>query len=412
MDNIAKSNSEVSQSAIQNFKQEAEQELFSILDYWMQYSVDEVNGGFFGRIDNSNNVDSSAPKGAVLNTRILYAFAAAYNQYENENYLRIATRAYEYIEKHFFDKEYGGVFWTVDAKGNIVDSRKQIYAQAFCIYGLSEYYAATQNKNALNTALQLYESIEEYSYDALMKGYLEAFTREWGEPDDFRLSEKDANEKKTMNTHLHIVEAYANLYKVHPSLPLKEKIIELLELFDRYFIDKQTFHLKLFFDEVWREKSNIISFGHDIEATWLLQTCAEIISDEKLIEIFKHHAIKITDATLEALDNDGGIWYEYDALNKRLTEEKHWWAQAEAMVGFFNAYQITNDKKYLALAFNNWQFIKENIIDRKNGEWFWGVKKDHSVIQNEDKVGLWKGPYHNSRACMQIVQRINKLQEG
>lgn len=411
MENIAKSNSEIFY-AIQNFKQEAEQELFSILNYWMQYSVDEMNGGFFGKIDNNNNADFSAPKGAVLNARILYAFSSAYNQYKNENYLRIATRACEYLGKHFFDKEFGGVFWTVDANGNMLDSKKQIYAQAFCIYGLSEYYATTQNKNALNTALQLYESIEEYSYDALMKGYLEAFTSEWGEPDDFRLSEKDANEKKTMNTHLHIVEAYANLYKVHPSLALKEKIIELLELFDRYFIDKETFHLKLFFDEVWREKSNIISFGHDIEAAWLLQSCAEMIADEKLIETFKHHAIKIADATLEALDNDGGIWYEYDALNKKLIEEKHWWAQAEAMVGFFNAYQITNDKKYLAFAFNNWQFIKENIIDKKNGEWFWGVKKDHSVMQNEDKVGLWKGPYHNSRACLQIVQRINRLQEG
>ena len=207
----------------------------------MQYTIDEMNGGFVGKINNENNTDASAPKGSVLNARILWTFSAAFNQYKNKKYLDVATRAFEYIEKYFFDKEFGGVFWTVDAKGNMLDSKKQIYALAFCIYGLSEYYIASQNKKALNTALELFNSIEEYSYDALMKGYLEAFTREWGEPDDLRLSAKDANEKKTMNTHLHIIEAYANLYKVHPSSTLKNKIIELLELFDKYFINKKTF---------------------------------------------------------------------------------------------------------------------------------------------------------------------------
>src|ERR1044072_8695294 len=187
---------------LQQYKQEITGELFSILDYWMQHAIDKVNGGFAGKIDNENNVDLSAPKGSVLNARILWAFSAAYNQYKNKNYLDTATRAFNYIEKYFFDKEFGGVFWTVDAKGNMLDSKKQIYAQAFCMYGLSEYYVASQNKQAVNTALQLYDIIEEYSYDGLMKGYLESCTREWGEPDDLRLSEKDANEKKIKNTHL------------------------------------------------------------------------------------------------------------------------------------------------------------------------------------------------------------------
>jgi mannobiose 2-epimerase len=391
---------------LSDYKKEVSEELFSILNYWMLNAVDNINGGFAGKIDNENNIDYTAPKGSVLNARILWAFSAAYNQYKKKNYLDTATRAFEYIEKHFFDKEFGGVFWTVDAKGNMLNSKKQIYAQAFCIYGLSEYYAASQNKQALNTALQLYESIEEYSYDSLMKGYLEAFTREWVEPDDLRLSERDANEKKTMNTHLHIAEAYTNLYKVHPSSILKNKIIELLELFDKYFINHQTHHLKLFFDEAWKEKSSLISFGHDIEAAWLLQRCAEIIEDENWIQTFKQHAIKITDAAAEGLNKDGGIWYEYEPSNQTLTKEKHWWVQAEAMVGFFNAYQITNDEKYLEYSINTWQFVKEHIIDKKRGEWFWGIKSDYSIIQNEDKVGIWKCPYHNSRACLEIINRI------
>ena len=389
-----------------DFKKEASEELTSILHYWMLHAVDNINGGFVGKVDNDNNADHTAPKGSVLNARILWAFSAAYNQYKNKNYLDAATSAFEYIEKHFFDKEFGGVFWTVGAKGNMLNAKKQMYAQAFCIYGLSEYYAASQSKQALNTAMQLFESIEEYSYDALMKGYLEAFTREWGEPEDLRLSEKDANEKKTMNTHLHIAEAYANLYKVHPSLLLKNKIIELLELFDRYFIDKKTHHLKLFFDEAWKEKSAAISYGHDIEAAWLLQCCAEIIEEQTWIQLFQQHAVKMADAAAEGLDKDGGIWYGFVLLNETLTKEKHWWVQAEAVVGFLNAYQITGDEKYLQYATNNWQFIKEHIIDKKRGEWFWGVKSDYSIIQNEDKVGLWKCPYHNSRACLEIINRI------
>ncbi len=406
MDDISKLNFKISQSIIPKFKRDIEQELFSILDYWMKYAIDKVNGGFIGKIDNENNADSSAPKGAVLNARILWSFSAAFNQYKNKKYFDVATSAFEYIEKHFFDKEFGGVFWMVDAKGNMLDSKKQIYAQSFCIYGLSEYYIASRNTSALNTALQLFDSIEEYSYDALMKGYLEAFTREWVEPDDFRLSLKDANEKKTMNTHLHIIEAYSNLYKVHPTSALKNKIIELFELFDTYFINQKTFHLKLFFDEAWNEKPGVISYGHDIEAAWLLQHCAEIIEHENWILTVKQYALKIADAAAEGLDTDGGLWYEYDESHQTLIKEKHWWVQAEAIVGFFNAWQLSGDEKYLHYAINNWQFIKQYIIDKINGEWFWGIRENYSIMQNEDKVGLWKCPYHNSRACLEIINRI------
>ncbi len=391
---------------ISKFKIEAEQELFSILNYWMQYAIDK-NGGFAGKIDNNNHVDVSAVKGSVLNARILWAFSAAYNQYQNKKYFNTATRAFEFIEQHFFDKEYGGVFWTVDANGNMLDSKKQVYALAFCIYGLSEYYISSQDKKALNIALQLYNSIEKYSYDELMKGYAEAFTRDWGEPDDLRLSAKDANEKKTMNTHLHIIEAYANLYKVHPSPDLKNKIIELLELFDKYFIDKKTFHLKLFYNEAWKEKPDVISYGHDIEAAWLLLHCTEIINDSTWINVFNDYAIKIADAAIEGLDKNGGMLYEYEPLYQTLIKEKHWWVQAEAMVGFFNAYQITKNEKYLNHSIDNWQFIKDYIKDSKKGEWFWGVKDDNSIMLNEDKVGLWKCPYHNSRACLEIIKRIS-----
>ena len=392
---------------LQQYKQEVTSELFSVLDYWMQHAVDYTNGGFIGRIDNRNHVDYAAAKGSVLNARILWTFSAAYNHLKEKKYLDAATNAFEYIQKYFFDQEFGGVFWTVDFEGKMLDGKKQVYALAFCIYGLSEYYAATKNENALALALNLYNEIEAHSYDVTNKGYLEAFTRNWTEIDDLRLSTKDANEKKTMNTHLHIIEACANLYAVYKNENLRNQIVELLELFNAYFINHTTYHLRLFFDEGWNEKPGVISYGHDIEAAWLLLQCAEIIEHQLWIKIYKDHAVKITKAAAEGLDQDGGLWYEYDCFHQRLIKEKHWWPQAEAMIGFMNAYQITNDKKYLQHSLNSWQFVKAYIKDEENGEWFWGIKEDHSIMANEDKIGLWKCPYHNLRACLEIIKRIN-----
>ncbi len=393
-------------NSLYTYKKEVNKELFSILDYWMEHTINYTKGGFYGKVNNDNKADENAAKGAVMHGRILWAFSAAYNFCSDEKYLVIAKRAFEYIRDHFVDKDYGGVYWTVDADGNMRDEKKQVYALAFCIYGLSEYYMASNNKEALDIALSLYISIEEYSWDAVDRGYFEAFTREWKTASDLRLSAKDANEKKTMNTHLHIIEAYANLYKVYNNKNLRDKIIELLELFDTYFINYKTFHLKLFFNETWKEKPGVISYGHDIEAAWLLQQCAEIIQHEEWINIYKDHAIKIADAATEGLDKDGGMWYEYYPSHQTLIKEKHSWPQAEAMIGFFNAWQITNDESYLHRSLNSWQFIKHYIIDHEKGEWFWGVNEDHSIMQNQDKAGIWKCPYHNSRACLEIIKRI------
>lgn len=392
---------------LHQYKQEAEQELDSILQYWIENTIDKINGGFFGKIDNDNVVYTTAPKGAVLNARILWTFSAAYNYTKTDEHFSIAQRAFEYIRDHFIDKEYGGVYWTVDYTGCMLDLKKQVYAIAFCIYGLSEYYKASGNKDALKLAIELYNAIEKYSYDDTYKGYLEAFARDWSEAGDIRLSAKDANGKKTMNTHLHIIEAYANLYTIQPSSSLKNKITGLLELFDKYFIDQKKFHLKLFFDENWNEKPDVISYGHDIEAAWLLLQCAEIIQDEEWTNVYKQHAVKIANAVVEGLDKDGGLWYEYEPAQERLIKEKHWWLQAEAMIGFFNAYEISGNENHLQYSFNNWQFIKQYILDKENGEWYWGIKEDHSIMTGEDKAGLWKCPYHNARACLEIIKRIS-----
>ncbi len=391
------------------YQQEAARELDNILAWWMEHTPDKIYGGFYGKIDEANHAEPEAPKGLVLNSRILWTFSAACLQTKKKEYLPVAQRAYEYIISHFLDREYGGMYWSVDYTGYMLNSRKQVYGLSFCIYGLSEYYRATKDQQALDHAISLFRLIEKYSYDGPRKGYYEALSREWKPLHDLRLSEKDANEKKTMNTHLHVIEAYTNLYQVWPDTFLKQQIENLLEVFGRHIIDGKTGHLILFFDENWSARSGIISYGHDIEAAWLLQEAAESIDNRQWIAETKTMAIKIAGAAMEGLDADGGLWYEYDAGTNHLARKKHWWPQAEAMVGFLNAYQLSGNEQYLHRSAESWEFIRKHIKDQKNGEWFWGVDAALNPIAGQDKAGFWKCPYHNGRACLEIMKRISSL---
>lgn len=390
---------------LESYRSSVSNELEQILSYWMQYSVDDEQGGFYGRINNDNAIDSKAAKGSVLNSRILWAFAAAYRQSGKKEYLAMAQRAFDYISKYFIDKEYGGVYWTVDNYGKPLDTKKQVYGLAFAIYGISEYMRCQHLPEAKEIAMSLVHCIEQYSYDNKHTGYLEAFTREWKDMQDLRLSAKDANEKKTMNTHLHVLEAYANLYRVSPNDFLKDRIAGLIHNFLDYFIDKQSHHLILFFDENWNPRPGPVSYGHDIETAWLLQEAAEVIGEVSLVKAARDNAVSMTNAAMEGMDVDGGLWYEYEPLEKHLIREKHSWPQAEAMVGLFNAWQVSGKEQYLQQSYNSWKFVRQYIKDHTKGEWFWGVLADHSPMLSHDKAGIWKCPYHNSRACLEIIHR-------
>lgn len=391
---------------LEKYRNEVSGELRNILSYWSTQCPDEKNGGFVGTIDSNNIHDPGAPKGIVLNSRILWAFSAGYNIAKEETDIVMAARAYAYIRDHFVDREHGGVYWSVTYDGKPLDTKKQVYAQSFCIYGLSEYYLATRDTESLDLAIDIYRQVVKHAYEPAFSGYIEAFTREWREIADLRLSEKDVNECKTTNTHLHVIEGFTNLYRAWPDAGLKEKIVELLDIFDTHIIDPGTFHLMLFFNDQWQEQGHIISYGHDIEAAWLLQECAEITGEEKWIEQMKKQSVQIAKAAAESLDADGGMWHEYDVKQNHLLKQKHWWPQAEAMVGFFNAWELTGEQQFLHQSVNSWKFIKQHLIDVQHGEWYWGVNADYSKMQGEDKAGMWKCPYHNGRACMEIMKRI------
>ncbi len=387
------------------YRQALEAELQNILAYWTRHTVDAVHGGFVGRLGNDNAADELADKGAVLNARILWSFSAAHNL-NPEVDLALADRAYNYIASHFIDQDFGGVYWTVDYTGKPKDTKKQVYAVAFTIYALSEYFMATGLEVVKDHAINLYEDLVTHSYDAEEGGYLEAFSREWKELGDLRLSDKDANEKKTMNTHLHVLEAFTNLYRIWPDEQLRGKIVELLNDFRTHIIDTESGRMTLFFDEYWNRKSDLISYGHDIEASWLLLEAAEVIHDLHLIEDVKLLSSQMAENALSGLDLDGGLWYEREPSKNHTIKEKHWWVQAEAMVGFFNAWQISKDAKFLNASLGTWHYVQSNILDKEHGEWYWGRRDDGTIMENEDKVGLWKCPYHNSRACIEIIRRL------
>lgn len=392
------------------YRNAVKKELKEILTYWIKNTKDTLNGGFIGQIDENNFSHPDAPKGAVLHCRILWAFSEAYKVDPDPEYLQMAGIAFKYIADYFVDKNNGGIYWSVTAGGQPLDTKKQVYAIAFAVYGCAVYFDAGKNIAAKELAIQLYETIEKYSFDAKHQGYLEAFDKDWKLIADLRLSQKDANEKKTANTHLHILEAYTSLYKIWPDTRLKQQLENLTGNFINIIIDPETGHLKLFFDECWNSKSTLISYGHDIEAAWLLLDAATATGNKILIQQVKNTVVKVAVAATRGLCTDGSLWYEKDPALNELIKEKHWWVQAEAMVGFFNHWQITGDESFLKKSYQSWLYIEAFIKDKTYGEWLWGRNEDGSIMQGQDKVGMWKCPYHNARACMEIIKRINILQ--
>jgi mannobiose 2-epimerase len=387
---------------------EFREELKNILNYWEKFTIDKDHGGFYGQLTNDNQVVPDAIKGSVLNARILWSFSAAANLDRDPHYLTTAERSLAYIRDHFIDPQFGGVYWSVTADGTPADTKKQIYAIAFTIYGLTEYHRAQPSQEALDLAKNLYRDIEDHSYDAQRGGYMEALTRDWQPIADLRLSDKDANEKKTMNTHLHILEAYTNLYRVWQDPGLAQKIRDLIDIFTQHIVDTRTHHLQLFFDEDWQLRSNIISYGHDIEASWLLLEAAEVLGEETLIRQIKDLSVKIAIASTGGLNPDGSMNYEFDRDKNHMITERHWWVQAEAIVGYLNAGQLTGETHFYRKFRAAWDYTKKDIIDHDKGEWFWGRHADGTIMEGQDKVGFWKCPYHNSRACIEVIRRYKK----
>lgn len=398
-------------------KASIEQELTNISQWWQEKTIDAKHGGFVGEIDFHGNVVDDATKGIILNSRILWFFSElAYfkgsESEEGRKALTTARRAYDYLLANFDDKTLGGCYWSVDAKGQKVDGKKQVYAQCFCIYAFSAFYKATSDKAALEKALSYFELVETYARDKERGGYIEALTEDWQSIDDFRLSEKDMNVPKSMNTHLHVLEAYAALYHVHPTATTEEALRHVLDVFDKHIIDSENGHLKLFFDMNWQNLSTTFSFGHDIEASWLIWEAVEYLKDQELSAKWQPIIVDIAKVCLaESIGDKGQVCEDFDKATEHKTQESYWWVQAEALVGFINAFYITGEQNLKDICDGIWQFIQQYHLDPKQGEWHWLSSNDKFENQiQEYKAGFWKAPYHNGRAMMEISKLFNKLE--
>ncbi len=390
---------------IREIREQMRAEYANIMSFWISKMEDHEYGGFYGGRDKEGDLEPNAEKGAILNGRILWSFSTAARIFGRPEYKEAANRAFCYLRDFFYDKDNGGFFWSLDSKGKPVDTKKQAYAQGFCIYGLSEYYRMSQDHEALDLAMETYHLIEKHFRDPKYGGYTEALSADWKPMDDVRLSEKDENTPKSMNSHLHIIEPYANLYRAKADNELRESIIHCLDIFTDKIIDKKTGHFNLFFDMDWTVMSHIDSYGHDIEGAWLLYEAAEVIGDVQRMEKLKPICKRLTDVTLaEGWDGDS-IFYE--KVNGHLDTDKHWWPQAEAMVGLTDTWRLTGDNSYLDKMALVWGFIRQHIIDTKKGEWLWRTNREGQDVYKDVKAGFWKCPYHNSRALIEVLTRID-----
>lgn len=366
-----------------------------ILPFWME-RMQDPRGGFYGRIDGNNVLHPEAPKGAILCARILWTFSAAYRVLGKEEYLAVATRAKRALLDDFFDSEQGGVFWSLNADGTPLDTKKQIYAIGFAIYGLSEYARATNDEEALAHAVKLFFGTESHSFDPVKNGYFEAFTREWGDIADMRLSDKDANERKTMNTHLHILEPYTNLYRVWPDSRLRAAIRNLIDIFLTKILDASTHRMHLFFNDDWQSMTPGTSYGHDIEASWLIHEAMNVVDDSSCDSCAEGTSVPQVLAP----------WFQTLLTLDPLAQPRQWWEYAEAVVGYLNIWQHTGDDMAMKKMQETWTFITDCLIDRETGEWFWSVTPEGVPLRAEDKAGFWKCPYHNGRMCLEIIERL------
>ena len=371
-----------------------------ILPFWKKLT-DNEKGGFYGLMDKDLKVDKNAPKGVILNSRILWFFSNSYLTLGHEDDLIYARHAYEFLRDKCYDKEYGGVYWMMNADGTVNDDMKHTYNQAFAIYALASYYDASGDEEALNLAFELFNTIEKITLDEY--GYQEAFTRDWKLADNDALSENGIQAEKTMNAVLHLIEAYTELIRVKRDKRVKERLVWLLNCVKEKIYFEEEHRLLVFFDKQFNLLGDIHSYGHDIEAQWLIDRACDVLGD---IELRKEFA-KID---LDISENIYNIAFDGEALNNErdgdeINTNRIWWVQAETVVGFINAYEHSGDKKYLDTALTTWEFIKNHLTDKRaGGEWHWMIKKDHSTT-DKPIVEPWKCPYHNGRMCFEVIRR-------
>lgn len=392
--------------------QEFLQEFHQIADWWVANAQDSENGGFWGEVTFDNTPNRTAQKGVILNARILWFFSEAAEFSGRSDYADAAHLAYQYFIERFVDRGHGGVFWMLDAQGQVIDSRKHTYAQSFAIYALSAYYRFSGDVHALDQALACFDLLQRHAADPIHNGYFEACSRDWGPLADIRLSEKEDNSPKTMNTNLHVLEAFTGLCNAMPFSDMRKMevvaaLANILAVYCERIVNLETGHLRMFMDVDWTDHSHAYSFGHDIESSWLIHKAIKALqSYEPGAARYLEHVKRLAEVALtDGLMPDGSLGDEYELASGQFSRSS-WWVQAEAIVGFANMWAMGEEEKYLNAALDVWKHVQLHYKDDEHGEWFWYSKQEVPPEKSEYKIGSWKAPYHNGRAMLMMYQLL------
>lgn len=375
-----------------------------LIPFWKGLRDNEY-GGYYGYLGYDLELDKKAVKGCILNSRILWFFSNTYTLLKDESLLDEARHAYEFMKDYCIDKTYGGIYWSMTYDGKVYDSTKHTYNQAFAIYALSSYYEASGDKEALTLARNIYDVIENKCKDNI--GYKEASNEKFEKADNDKLSENGVMADRTMNTLLHVLEAYTELYRVKHDIKVKEDLEQILTIFADKIYNPRLHRQEVFFDNDYNSIIDLHSYGHDIETSWLIDRTVELIDDngelsEKISPITKDLAEEIYKSAFD------GHSLPYECEKGVVNESRSWWVQAETVVGFLNAYEKSDRKeeKYLDAAKSCLDFIFDHVVDtRKGSEWFYEVSKDGEPNPLHPIVEEWKCPYHNGRMCIEIIKR-------
>ncbi len=399
----------MNKTEIEAFAKRVSDHMFDhILPFWSGPAVDNEQGGWMAWLSNDLKPDRTKAKGLVLNTRILWTFAAAHDLRQEARYHDLADRALDWVMNRFWDAQHGGGFWRLDDAGKVIDDSKQVYGQAFCIYGLAQYHLAFNSPPALAKAKELFVLLDKHAREPKHGGFWEARSRDWTRPVPSQVGGHELGATKSMNTNLHVLEALTTLYRAWKDPLLAERLRELIRCFREKILDPRTHHFHHFFDDTWKVLSDNYTFGHDIEGSWLLCEAAEVLGDKKLLHDMEEIAVRMAEVALkEGLSADGGLCYE-GKDGKIVDAGKDWWPQAEAVVGFVNAWQISREEKYLQAAKRVWDFTEQHLVDRVHGDWFWRINPDGKLDVTKPKVSEWKCPYHSGRACLEAARRLSK----
>lgn len=385
-----------------------------LLPWWRDHDCWDAKDAFYGWLDDEGRPTKGEdhPWHSVLFSRLLWTFSAAARFTADAQWRPLADRALRVFHSHFQDREHGGALWMVAPDGEVLDGRKQSYGQAFWIYALCEYHLATGDAAALEDALGIFRLLLAHAHDRTFGGPIEARSRDWSDIEDMSLARGEPGLPKSMNTHLHVLEAYTNLVRCVRDAQTQAALREVLLAFLEHVTDSRGFfHQFLHLD--YTPQPGLASYGHDIEGSWLLWEAAEVLGDPELLQRARSLCIALCDhASGYGIDPDGGIIDEGDYDGNPIHTRKVWWSQAEAAVGQFNAYQLTGERRFLEGSWKTWQFIEDHILDTAHGEWISEVNREGQRVKLLEKVGPWKCPYHNARACMEIARRVDEIDRG